>query len=146
MLKHSCRAAAVIIALMFGVASTPAAAADPTGTWLTQAGDGRIRVAKCGSGMCGTIIWVKDPIDAATGKPSVDGKNPDPSKRTRKILGLRIFAMAADSDGNWAGGIYNADDGQTYKGKITLRSVQQLEVQGCAGPFCGSETWSRVGR
>lgn len=146
MLKHPCRAAAVILALACGSAATPASAADPTGTWLTQAGDGRIRVAKCGSQMCGTIVWIKDPIDAATGKPPVDEKNPDPGKRNRKILGLRIFAMAPDSEGNWAGGIYNADDGQTYRAKIMLRSVSQLEVQGCAGAFCGSEMWRRLGR
>jgi uncharacterized protein (DUF2147 family) len=145
MFKHSCCIAAAIIALVAG-APSPACAADPSGTWLTQAGDGRIRVAKCGSHMCGTIVWTKDPIDARTGQPAVDEKNPDPSKRNRKILGLRIFVMQADSEGNWAGGIYNADDGQTYRGRLTLRSPQQLEVQGCAGAFCGSETWSRVGR
>jgi uncharacterized protein (DUF2147 family) len=146
MLKHSCRVASVIIALCFGVASTPASATDPTGTWLTRAGDGRIRVAKCGTQMCGTIVWIKDPVDARTGRPPVDEKNPDPSKRNRKILGLRIFAMALDGNGNWTGGIYNAEDGQTYRGRITRRSADQLEVQGCAGIFCGSETWSLVGR
>lgn len=145
MLKRSFGIVAAIIALWLG-ATCPASAADPSGTWLTQDGDGRIRVAKCGTHMCGTIVWTKDPVDARTGRPALDEKNPDPSKRNRKILGLRIFAMEADSEGNWAGGIYNADDGQTYRGRITLRSPQQLEVQGCAGAFCGSEMWTRVGR
>jgi uncharacterized protein (DUF2147 family) len=139
------RAAAVIVALSFGMAPAPANA-DPSGTWLTQAGDGRIRVARCGRSMCGTIVWIKEAIDPTTGKPPLDSKNPDPSKRNRRILGLRIFAMAPDGQGNWEGGIYNADDGQTYKGKVTLHSPQQLEVQGCAGAFCGSEMWSRIGR
>jgi len=144
MLKYSCCVAAAIIALLTGAVFP--ASADPSGMWLTQAGDGRIRVAKCGTHLCGTVAWAKDATDARTGQPAVDEKNPDPSKRNRKILGLRIFVMQVDSEGNWAGGIYNADDGQTYRGKLLLRSPQQLEVQGCAGAFCGSETWTRVGR
>jgi uncharacterized protein (DUF2147 family) len=66
--------------------------------------------------------------------------------RNRKILGLRIFAMASDGNGGWAGGIYNAEDGQTYAGRLVLRDPYRLEVHGCAGPLCGSETWSRSGR
>jgi uncharacterized protein (DUF2147 family) len=137
--------AVAIVALLVG-APAPARAQDVVGTWLTQAGEGRIRVAKCGGSVCGTVVWIKDPIDAHTGLPPVDEKNPDPGKRNRKILGLRIFAMTPDGQGNWAGGIYNADDGQTYQGKIRLRSANQLEVQGCAGIFCGSEVWSLFGR
>jgi len=146
MLMHSCRTAAVIIALFAGVTLAPALAAEPTGTWLVQNQDARIRVARCGKSLCGTIVWIKDAIDARTGQPPVDDKNRDPSKRNRKIVGLRIFAMASDGNGGWAGGIYNSDDGQTYNGKLVLRSAEQLEVQGCAGPMCGSETWTKAGR
>lgn len=144
MTMHPCRAAAVTFVLMLGIA--PARAADPIGTWLTQNGDARIRVARCGTNVCGTIIWIKDAIDARTGRPPVDEKNPDPNRRNRQILGLRIFAMASDGNGGWAGGIYNSDDGNIYKGKIMLRSAEQLEVQGCAGIFCGSEMWTRAER
>ena len=143
---HSCRAAAVIIALFAGVTLAPALAAEPTGTWLVQNQDARIRVARCGKSLCGTIAWIKHPVDAETGKPPVDSKNPDPALRSRKIVGLRIFAMASDGNGGWAGGIYNSDDGQTYNGKLVLRSAEQLEVQGCAGPMCGSETWTKAER
>jgi uncharacterized protein (DUF2147 family) len=140
------RATAVILTLISGMALTPANAAEPTGTWLTQNRDAQIRVARCGQAVCGTIVWIKDPVDAQTGQPPVDNRNPDPSKRNRKIVGLRIFAMASDGNGGWAGGIYNADDGQTYAGKLVMRSAEQLEVQGCAGPMCGSETWTKARR
>ena len=140
------RTTLVTLALMFGFMIAPANAADPTGTWLTQNADARIRVTRCGNNMCGTVVWLKDTIDAQTGKPPVDDKNPDQSMRNRKILGLVIFTMASDGNGGWAGGIYNSDDGQTYKGKLVLRSAKQLEVQGCAGAFCGSETWSNAMR
>lgn len=131
--------------LLIGVGS-PARASELTGTWLTQRGDAQIRVARCGAGMCGTVVWLRNAIDGRTGQPPVDGRNPDPNMRNRKILGLRIFAMALDGNGGWAGGIYNAEDGQTYAGRLTLRDPSRLEVQGCAGPLCGSETWTRSGR
>ena len=131
--------------LMIGAGSS-ARASEPAGTWLTQRGDAQIRVARCGTGMCGTVVWLRNPIDGRTGQPPVDSRNPDPNSRNRKILGLRIFAMASDGNGGWAGGIYNAEDGQTYAGKLILRDPSRLEVQGCAGPLCGSETWSRSGR
>jgi uncharacterized protein (DUF2147 family) len=146
MIRSLCRAAAVILSLVFCIAAVPGNAAEPTGTWLTQQGDARIRVAKCGSAMCGTVVWLRDALDAQTGQAPVDGRNPDPARRSRKIMGLRIFAMAPDGSGNYAGGIYNSDDGQTYAGKLVLRSAEQLEVQGCAGPMCGSETWTKAGR
>jgi uncharacterized protein (DUF2147 family) len=140
------RLSALTLGLLFCLEFSPANAAEPTGTWLTQNSDARIRVARCGAAMCGTIVWIKDPVDAQTGQPPVDSKNPDPAKRNRKIVGLQIFAMPSDGNGGWAGGIYNSDDGQTYKGKLVLRSTEQLEVHGCAGIFCGSETWTKFGR
>ena len=33
-----------------------ALAADPSGTWLTQGGNSRIKIADCGGALCGTII------------------------------------------------------------------------------------------
>jgi uncharacterized protein (DUF2147 family) len=147
MIIHTARlVAAFWLALGALAAAHSAALADPSGTWLTQNGDAHIRVAKCGAGICGTIVWLRDPINTQTGQPQVDDKNPNPAQRNRKIVGIRIFSMAPEGGGSYAGGIYNADDGQTYQGKIVLRSTAQLEVQGCAGPFCGSERWSKVGR
>jgi uncharacterized protein (DUF2147 family) len=140
------RAAAAFALLLCGFALADAQAAEPTGTWLTQAGDAHIRIAHCGAALCGTVVWLKDTIDPDTGKPPVDARNPDPRKRGRRILGLRIFAMTPDGQGAWAGSIYNSDDGQTYAGKLLWHSADRLEVQGCAGALCGGENWRRVGR
>jgi uncharacterized protein (DUF2147 family) len=137
-------AAAAAACLLLGL-SAPANA-NPSGTWLTQNGDARIRVAPCGRSICGTVIWIRDPLDPATGRPVTDSKNPDPAQRSRPMVGLRIFAMAPSPQGGWEGPIYNADDGQTYAGRMFLRGPAELEVGGCAGAFCGSEMWSRVGR
>lgn len=133
-------AALFLIGLIVG-----AQAAEPYGIWLTGDGQARIRVDRCGGNLCGTIVWLRQPIDPATGKPEVDDKNPDPRRRTRPIIGLRIFSMAPTADGAWSGSIYNADDGQTYRASVTSRSASTLTVRGCAGPFCGDDTWTRVG-
>ena len=64
---------------------------EPTGIWLTQAGDAKVRVSKCGGGICGVIVWLKDPIDPATGRPQIDDKNPNPALAKRPMIGLPLF-------------------------------------------------------
>ena len=119
--------------------------ADPSGIWLTQAGDARVHVSRCGSGICGRIVWLRDPIDSRTGQPQVDDKNANPSLAQRPIIGLPIFSSMQQVAANkWSGRIYNADDGQTYDANVTLQSAQALEVQGCVGGvLCGSEMWRK---
>ncbi len=143
MILHAVRSACAAFCLVVGAISA-ALAAEPTGTWLTQNGDAHIRIVKCGTNMCGTIVWLKDAIDPATGKAPIDSRNPDPSKRERKILGLRIFSMVPEKNGAYAGPIYSTDDGNTYPAKITLRPDEYLEIQGCSGALCGSELWRKA--
>jgi uncharacterized protein (DUF2147 family) len=143
MIKLSCRATAAVFVLSV-LAPIPAHAAELIGTWLTQQADAQIRVAKCGKALCGTVVWLKDTVDAKTGQPPVDDKNPDPGKRSRKILGIQIFAMEQNATGSWTGGIYNSDDGKTYDGRLSPQGENGLEVQGCSGSLCGSEAWTRA--
>jgi uncharacterized protein (DUF2147 family) len=45
-------------------------AAEPTGVWLSQSGETKVRIAPCGPAFCGTIVWVKsDAKDAHTPIP-----------------------------------------------------------------------------
>ncbi len=142
---HAFRSTAALAVLLSGLMLASAQAAEPTGTWLTENGDAHIRVSRCGQAVCGTIVWLKDKVDPKTGKPPVDSSNPDPRKRHRRILGLRIFAMSYHKQGGWYGPIYNSDDGQTYNGRLIPHGAT-LEVKGCAGAICGGETWHRIGR
>ena len=132
-----------MLALMFVAAAAPASAEEFIGTWLTANSDARIRVAKWGKALCGTVVWLRNAVDPKTGQPPVDDKNPNAGLRGRKILGLRIFAMEQDNTDSWTGGIYNSDDGQTYRGRLVPRGEDELEVQGCAGSLCGSEVWTK---
>jgi uncharacterized protein (DUF2147 family) len=139
--RSVCAAFCLIFAAISGVQ-----AAEPVGTWLTQDGDAHIRISKCEAKICGTIVWLREAVDPATGKPPVDKHNPDSAKRNRRIQGITIFAMSPDDSGAYDGSIYNTDDGGTYHAKITLQSADRLEIKGCAGPFCSSEVWTRVAK
>jgi uncharacterized protein (DUF2147 family) len=145
----ACRSAliaAVLAVLLAAPTARAQNAADPSGVWQTQAGDARVKVSKCGGGICGVIVSLREPIDPATGKPQVDNKNPNPSLTTRPIIGLPLFSGMRPAGGKWTGQIYNADDGGTYASSISLAGPDTLRVEGCVGALCGGESWTRVGR
>lgn len=117
------------------------------GIWETEKGDAHVRVAPCGSALCGKIVSLRDPIDPQTGKPQVDDKNPNPALASRPMIGLSLFnSMRPTGPDSWAGLIYNADDGRYYESKVSVMGPSSLRVEGCVGAICGGETWRRVGR
>lgn len=138
---------AVTAALLAATSAVAQSAGEPNGVWLTQAGDARVKISKCGGGICGVIVGLKDPVDPATGKPQVDDKNPNPALKKRPMIGLPLFsAMQPAAANKWSGQIYNADDGGTYASSISVAGPDTLRVEGCVGALCGGETWTRVGR
>jgi len=138
---------AAIVATVLSAAPALAQGIEPIGIWLTEKGDARVKVTKCGNGLCGVIAWLKEPIDRATGQPQVDDKNPNPALRTRPVIGIPLFiGMRPSAPGKWSGQIYNADDGGTYVSHVTFAGADALQVEGCVGVICGGETWTRVGR
>lgn len=141
----------IALGLLGALAAMPAARTqtgdDPTGIWQTQAGDARVRVARCGNALCGTIVSLRDKLDPQTGKPPIDDKNPDPARRNRPMIGLQMFVdMQPTAPGKWSGQIYNSDDGKTYASNVSVGGPDVLKVEGCLGAFCGGENWTRVGR
>ena len=135
---------AILIAVLGAPAARAQAGGEPSGIWLTQAGDAKVRVSRCGGGICGVIVWLKDPIDSATGKPAIDDKNPNPALAKRRMIGLPLFSgMRPAGPGKWSGRIYNADDGNTYASNISVADRDTLKVEGCVGALCGGESWTR---
>jgi uncharacterized protein (DUF2147 family) len=135
------------VAFLALAGSGSALAADPNGTWLTQTGTSRIRVADCGGALCGTIVWLKEPNDAETGKPKTDKNNADASKRSRPLIGTQIvLGMKPAGTDKWTGQVYNAEDGKTYSGNLTYSGSGSLQLQGCAlgGLVCKSQTWTKA--
>jgi len=119
-------------------AATLAHAGPLDGTWLSESGMTKVKMAPCGGNYCGTIVWVKGP-------ETKDAKNPDAGKQSRNLVGLQmVYDMAADGDG-YKGSLYNYDDGKTYTGKMKL-DAGALNLSGCVfgGIICRTTKWTRA--
>lgn len=146
MITASRTTTAALALLGFFVTST-AWAGDPHGSWLTEGGKSKVRIADCGGALCGTIEWLKEPNDPETGKPKTDKNNADAGKRTRPVIGVAIvLSMKPNGTDKWSGQVYNAEDGKTYSGNIMMQSANALKLEGCAlgGLLCKGQTWTRA--
>ena len=115
------------------------AADAPNGTWLTQDGSSKVRIAPCGQTYCATIVWVK-PLAAgeADAHPDVAGKD---------LVGTHLSrALKRDDEGGLAGPLLNPENGKTYDVTVKMKNANALEMGGCilGGLLCGSETWTRA--
>jgi uncharacterized protein (DUF2147 family) len=100
-----------------------------------------VRIAPCGAELCGNVAWIKE------GAPTVDVNNPDPTKRSRPLLGSAVLLSLKPSGANqWTGSLYDAEDGRTYTGKLTVIDERHVKVAGCVlgGLLCQSQTWTRT--
>jgi uncharacterized protein (DUF2147 family) len=116
------------IAAVFSSLAAPVFAQDVAGTWLRENGESRVRFAKCGEAMCGTVVWLKNPAES------------------KSKVGQRVFYDMVSSGANaWTGKAFNPEDGKTYSGKMTL-SGNSLTTAGCVagGWICRSASWSRA--
>lgn len=120
------------------------------GKWKNGEGTGIIEIYKTTSGhYAGKIVWLKEPIDPETGKPKLDKRNPDKSKRGVPTLGLinmHGFKYNA-SKKEWNGGeIYDPKNGKNYDCKMSLEDNMHLNVRGYIGiSLIGrTDTWTRV--
>jgi len=138
---------ALLVAGAFtGASATAAFAVDPIGTWLTDEGKATVRVSNCGEALCASIVSLKEPNDPQTGRPKTDVRNIDASKRNRPIVGMQILmGLRPQGPNQWAGQIYNPEDGKTYDARVTLESANVLKVQGCVLFICETRTWTRKG-
>jgi uncharacterized protein (DUF2147 family) len=124
-----------------GSGKADAAAQAILGNWLTQKRDGIVRISRSADGHYqGRIVGGDAP-------ERLDSHNPDPARRSQRLLGLTILRdMHYDGHGRWSGGtIYDPDSGHTYKCRLELRDPDRLRVRGFLGvALLGrSQTWTR---
>lgn len=97
--------------------------------------------------LCGTIVWLSEPIDPATGRAKTDANNPDTALRSRPLIGLPILLnmVPGSRPETWQGHVYNALNGKTYTARMSLAGANTLKIEGCilGGLFCGSSDWTR---
>ena len=110
---------------------------DIAGLWQTQDPGASVRIARCGSGYCGTL--------ASVGEGTVDVNNPNPALRSRRLVGLPVFSAGTPIPNGQSGSLYNPRDGKTYSGSLTATGPTTLTVSGCVlGVLCRSQTWTRI--
>lgn len=117
--------------------SAHAQALDPSGTYLSESGETRVRIAKCGEAYCGTIVSVQGDIK--------DVNNPDANQRERSLVGVQMISNIQPSGNGFTGQLYNYKDGKTYTGKMTFAG-KALQLSGCVmgGLICRSQTWAKL--
>lgn len=130
-------------AIIAGLPATAAMAAEPIeGRWRTADKDAIVTIAKCGASTCGRIAqFLVPPPD---GPDQRDINNPDPAKRTRKLLGLPVLTGFAEEDSLWRGRIYDPKSGRSYRSVIRRKGANTLEVKGCISFICQTQIWQRV--
>jgi uncharacterized protein (DUF2147 family) len=130
---------AILAAFGLALLALPAQAqsSDPSGTWLTQSGDTRVRIAKCGAALCGIIV---------SSTYQKDTNNSDPKLRERSMVGVQMISDIRPTGDGFSGQLYNPQDGKTYTGKLKVMSPNTLQLSGCVlgGLICRSQTWTKA--
>lgn len=142
------------VVLLLLSATTPFSAGPSgiLGIWRTERDESKVEIYRCGEKLCGSIIWLKNPIytdsrDGQVGTPIIDRKNPEPALRSRPLVGLQILGgFSEEGVDTWGKGTcYDPKSGMTYRGKIHLSAPDRLELRGFIGiPLFGrSSLWTR---
>jgi uncharacterized protein (DUF2147 family) len=114
-----------------------AQAPDPSGTYLSESGETRVRIARCGQAYCGTIISIQG--------QAKDVNNPDANLKDRDLVGVQMISDIQPSGQGFTGQLYNYKDGKTYTGKMTFAG-KSMQLSGCVlgGLICRSQTWAKL--
>lgn len=135
-------AAALIIAFTTGLLATPvqAAPASILGNWKTEDSTSIINFYKCGASICGRIAKFLVPEPAGGAR---DTKNPDKSRRDRKLVGLPVFWGLSPDGSSWIGKGYTPKEGRNFKAELT-RQGNSLQVKGCVFVICRTVTFTKA--
>jgi uncharacterized protein (DUF2147 family) len=131
-----------MLALATLALASPLLAAQPVdGRWLTEDRDAVITIGDCGKTKCGKITRFL--VAPPQGVDQRDVNNSNPKLRNRKLLGMPVLTGFTEDGDEWRGQIYDPKSGKSYRSVIRRVNGSTLEVKGCIGPFCQSQTWKR---
>ena len=101
-------------------------AADPSGVWLRDDGNARVRIAPCGNNICATNLWIRD-----TSKGEAAGDR-------------LVMALKPKSADTLTGTAYDWKRDRTYS--ITVQvSENSLLTRGCIlGVLCKNVRWQQA--
>jgi uncharacterized protein (DUF2147 family) len=120
---------------------------DIVGLWETGNGKARVLITKAGNFYYGRIVWLKEPLNDEK-KPKTDKNNPDESKRSAALLGLKILSgFEFKGENTWEDGtIYDAESGSTYNCVINMEDKNTMNIRGFIGisAFGRTDVWKRL--
>ena len=109
-----------------------------SGRWRTESGNLDVEIAPCEQKLCGTVVKVL--ANRSMSDPNVELKDV-PGVGTRVLVDFEN-----EGEGEWAGQIFNRENGKTYSCVISLLDPDRLEVR----PYIGlhligkTQVWRRV--
>ena len=121
-----------------------AAAAAPAieGDWVTADRNAVVRIAPCGTRVCGTVVRI---LARGPNVPRTDVNNPDARLRGRPLVGLTVLSGFAPDGTSWSGGrAYDAKSGRSYRASLSGNADGSLMVTGCFLFICQSQRWLRA--
>jgi uncharacterized protein (DUF2147 family) len=124
-------ALALIAALVAQAATANSTSID--GTWRSPGGNSIIKIAPCGDGPCGTVVW------------ATDQAKKDASKSTSQLVGTALLTgLQQDKKGRWQGKLFIPDRKMRVTAKVDRIGPDQLKVSGCAAgkALCKSAVWT----
>jgi len=112
----------LLCAFLAAISNPSRSAGVPQGIWLID-DKVAIQIFDCSGLLCGRIVWLRAPRDAAGGLHT-DNKNPDLALRSRLVCGLTILEGLQGSGPARGrnGRFYNPEDGRWYNVMAELKS------------------------
>lgn len=129
---------ALIMLSVFCAAAHGRISADTAlGEWLTTDGKAVVRIGKCSAAsLCGEIIWLRNEV--MNGETLRD-------RTGAPLRGAQILSGFRRKDDWWVDGRVRAlNEGKTYRARLVAISPNELRLDGCFGPFCRGQVWTRV--
>ena len=136
------KACSVIILL--GVSLIARSQGEILGFWEADEGNAKIEVYKQDQvHYAAKIVSLAEPNDKK-GRPLMDTKNPDKTKRNRPLVGLTIVKDLIYLDNKWLGTLYTPRFGKTTEGTLQLMDDGRLKVTGSVRGFSRDKYWERM--
>jgi uncharacterized protein (DUF2147 family) len=113
-------------AILFLSLALPAFAngADPSGVWLRDDGNARVRIAPCGGDICATNLWIRD------------------SSGGEEVGDRLVLTLKPDGDDRLSGEAFDPKRNRRFTMTLTVRP-DGLSTRGCiAAVLCKTVNWT----
>jgi len=109
---------------------------DLAGVWRNPKNTVHVRISRCGSNVCGTVVWASAQAQAKA-REAGNGN----------LIGTQLFReFRSEGQTAWAGRVFVPDMGRTFSGQLRLQNRNAVVARGCllGRLLCKSQVWARV--